>query len=193
VVGNSDVDDGAVRLTSPVFDMSSGGFMEYYYFLKLTNTSGGVDRLLVEISSDGGASTWTEVTRYDTDGALDWYYQKITDEDLIGLGVSLTSNMKVRFTANDADPQSIVEAGIDGFNVTYYECVDPWVCGDVDGDLAGPNIADLVYLVDFMFNDGPPPPHIPSVDFDFDLDITIADLVYLVDYMFNDGPEPVCQ
>jgi len=192
VAGNSDVDNGAVRLTSPVFNMSNGGFFEYDYFLKLTNTGGGVDRLLVEISSDGGASTWTEVTRYDADGGLDWRHDKITDEDLTGLGVSLTASMKVRFTANDADPQSIVEAAVDGFDVTYYECVEPWVCADVDGDFTGPNIADLVYLVDFMFNSGPPPPHPPSVDFDFDLDITISDLVYLVDYMFNAGPVPVC-
>jgi len=191
--GNTDVDDGAVRLTSPVFDMSNGGYLEYDYFLKLTNTAGGVDMLLVEVSSDGGASNWTEVARYVTDGGLDWYHEKISSEDLTGLGVSLTSNIKVRFTANDADPQSIVEAGIDGFNVIYYECVDPWVCGDVDGDGEGPNIADLVYLVDYMFNSGPPPLHIPSVDYDFDTEITVSDLIYLVDYMFNSGPEPVCQ
>ncbi len=192
-MGNTDVDDGAVRLTSPVFDMSQGGFIEYLYFLMLTNTTGGVDMLLVEISSDGGASAWTEIARHDTDGGFNWHHEKITHEDLTGLGVPLTSNMRARFTANDADPQSIVEAAIDGFNVTYYECVDPWICADVDGDGAGPNIADLVYMVDYMFNSGPPPPHPPSVDFDFDSEITIADLVFLVDYMFNDGPVPVCQ
>ncbi len=191
-MGNTDVDDGAVRLISPVLDMSQGGFIEYLYFLLLTNTAGGVDMLLVEISSDGGASNWTEIARYDTDGGFYWYQEKIDDAQLTSLGVSLTSNMKVRFTANDADPQSIVEAGIDGFSVAQYECTEPWICADINGDGEGPNIADLVFLVDFMFNDGPPPPHPPSVDFDFDTEITIADLVFLVDYMFNDGPVPVC-
>ena len=28
---------------------------------------------------------------------------------------------------------------------------------DVDGNGSGPNIADLVYLVNYMFNGGPPP------------------------------------
>ncbi|MCK4607173.1 MAG: PKD domain-containing protein, partial [candidate division Zixibacteria bacterium] len=69
-------------------------------------------------------------------------------------------------------------------------CIDR---GDVDGSGVLPiDIADLVYLVDFMFNAGP----VPDCFDDGDVDgsgvepIDIADLVYLVDYMFNSGPEP---
>ncbi len=62
--------------------------------------------------------------------------------------------------------------------------------GDLDcsGDI---NIADLVYLVDYMFNDGPEPDpyQIGNVD-GLGVFIDIADLVYLVDYMFNSGPPP---
>ncbi|MDH3890185.1 MAG: M28 family peptidase [candidate division Zixibacteria bacterium] len=191
-MGNTDVDDGSVSLSSPVFDLSQGGFFEYDYYLKLTNEGGFVDRLLVEISSDGGGSTWTEVTRHDIDGGSTWHHVNIDELDLAGLGVSLTSNMVVRFTANDADPQSIVEAGVDGFNVTRYDCELLYLCADIDADGAGPNIADLVYLVDYMFNSGPAPQYPESADFDGDDQITIADLVTLVDFMFNDGPAPVC-
>ena len=55
----------------------------------------------------------------------------------------------------------------------------------------GIDIADLVYLVDYMFTGGPPPPiSILSADLDCNLGVDIADLVYLVDYMFTGGPEP---
>lgn len=192
-MGNTDVDNGAVSLRSPVFDLSQGGFLEYEYYLKLTNEGGGVDRLLVEISSNGGASNWTEIARHDIDGGPFWNHVSIDELDLTSLGVSLTSNMVIRFTANDADPQSIVEAGIDGFKVTRYNCELPYLCADIDADGEGPNISDLVYLVDYMFNSGPPLQFPEAADFDADNEITIADLVALVDYMFNGGPEPVCQ
>jgi hypothetical protein len=68
------------------------------------------------------------------------------------------------------------------------------VCGDMDGSGGDINIADLVYMVDYMFNDGPPPPVMAAADVDGSGgDIDIADLVYMVDYMFNDGPPPICR
>jgi len=68
-------------------------------------------------------------------------------------------------------------------------------CGDIDGD-GSPEItiADLVYLVDYMFNGGPPPAVEAAADVDGSGgDLDISDLVYLVDYMFNGGPPPVCR
>ncbi|MCH7872371.1 MAG: hypothetical protein IID33_11790, partial [Planctomycetes bacterium] len=117
-LGNTDVDDGAVRMTSPLLDMSQGNVtISYSYFLKLTDTTGGVDRLLLEISSNGGAGPWTEIARHDTDGGIMWHYHQIDQADLDAAGVTLTANMQFRFTVNDADPQSIVEAGLDEFRV----------------------------------------------------------------------------
>ncbi|MFH1686277.1 MAG: hypothetical protein ABIE70_01990 [bacterium] len=64
--------------------------------------------------------------------------------------------------------------------------------GDVNHDGTGPDIADLVYLVNYMFNGGPEPECTKEAD------VTgsggnpdIADLVYLVNYMFNGGPPPI--
>jgi len=73
--------------------------------------------------------------------------------------------------------------------VTYYRC------GDIDGTLTDlVDIADLIYLVDYMFSGGPTPPILPAVDVDGSSgEPDIADLVYLVDYMFSDGPAPLCQ
>ena len=65
--------------------------------------------------------------------------------------------------------------------------------GDVDHSGVPPvDIADLVYLVDFMFNSGPEPECFDEGDVDGSgvEHIDIADLVYLVDFMFNAGPVP---
>ena len=63
------------------------------------------------------------------------------------------------------------------------------VRGDVNGDLEI-DIADLIYLIDYMFTGGPPPVSEMAGDVDASGQIDISDLVYLVDYMFNEGPPP---
>ena len=69
--------------------------------------------------------------------------------------------------------------------------------GDVDHNSSGPDIGDLVYLVNYMFNGGPPPCDdgggtYPEADVDGNgSGPDIGDLVYLVNYMFNGGPPPV--
>ena len=71
-------------------------------------------------------------------------------------------------------------------------CSEP-VCGDMDfsGSI---DIADLVYLVDYMFNGGPPPPFLPTADCDGNGQIDISDLVCWVDcwFVFEGGCTPQC-
>ncbi len=64
------------------------------------------------------------------------------------------------------------------------------VRGNMDGD-AGQliDIGDLTFLVQFMFQDGPPP-CFEEADMDAGGSLNIGDLVYLVNYMFNGGPPP---
>ncbi|MFH1686041.1 MAG: right-handed parallel beta-helix repeat-containing protein [bacterium] len=63
--------------------------------------------------------------------------------------------------------------------------------GDIDGNGVGPDIADLVWLVNYMFNGGPMPPCLSETDVDGNSGgPNIADLVYLVNYMFSGGPAP---
>ena len=133
--GNTDVDGGAVRLTSPIFDMSGDGpfTIEYDYYLRMTN-SGAEDSLLVEISSNGGGS-WTTIRDHNSDNGLNWTDELISQADLDGAGIAITDQMRFRYTANDSDPQSIVEAGVDGFTITSVTCDDGGGCAaDLDGD-----------------------------------------------------------
>ncbi len=74
---------------------------------------------------------------------------------------------------------------------TQTECLG--MRGNVDGIIGDQiDIADLVYLVSYMFNGGPPPPVFEEADVNADGALDIVDLVYLVTYMFSGGmaPEP---
>ncbi|MEA3297517.1 MAG: lectin like domain-containing protein [candidate division Zixibacteria bacterium] len=191
-LGNTDVDNGSVILQSPVFDMSGGGNIAYEYYLYLTN-SDGADKLLVELSNDGGVSDWTEIVCHDASNGLYWQHYEITEDELNTMGITFTSTMQFRFTANDGDPQSIIEAGIDGLVITKFSCDSAWICGDIDGNGSEPDIVDLIYLVNYMFQSGPLPPVMEATDVDGSgSGPDIADLIYLVNYMFQEGPAPNC-
>jgi choice-of-anchor B domain-containing protein len=139
---NTDVDGGAVELDSPIFDMSQGGDISYLYYLNLTRPQDNTDVLRVEINSDGGNGAWIQIARHNQNQGRNWTEHVITQGELSDLGVTMTDRMRLRFTANDADQQSIVEAGVDGFRVSALVCEvggcvrEPaWQCdGDVDGD-----------------------------------------------------------
>ena len=119
--GESDVDNGSVVLTSPVLDLRGGADISYSYYLYLTDESGS-DRLLVELSSNGDAGPWTTIATHTTSGGNNWRRNTITASNLASLGVAFTATTKIRFTANDANPQGIVEAGVDAVQVQKIFC-----------------------------------------------------------------------
>lgn len=188
-MGNTDIDDGSVRLQSPAFDMSNGGTIAYDYFLYLTDVTGGYDKILVEINDAGGLGTFYEIARHDTHGGLAWRHHEITEQEIVAAGVSLTSNMVVRITANDSNPQSIVEAGIDHFMVYKFHCEDPFMCGDCDKS-GSIDIDDAVFLIQYIFSGGSAPDPLSVGDADCSGSVDIDDAVYLIQYIFAGGPPP---
>ncbi len=80
------------------------------------------------------------------------------------------------------------------FTVGYDACCMPPIRGNIDYDPGDAiDIGDLVYLIDFMFTDGPAPECMEETDINgsgVGSPVDISDLVHLVDYMFNGGPEP---
>jgi|GEM_PF-589633 len=87
----------------------------------------------------------------------------------------------------DDDNDSIPDREIEPDSILYN-----YICGDVNGDSSNPNVADLTYLVDYLFFEGPPPPVLEAANVDGEVGINVADLTYLVDYLFFEGPAPVC-
>jgi hypothetical protein len=121
-----------------MFEIPEGGTIGYDYFLRLTDTTGGIDQLLVEANGTGGLGRWYVVVVHDTDGGLNWRHHDITTADLAEANVPLTSTMLLRFTVNDGEPQSIVESGIDAFSITKPICCP----GPPDGDMNGDQVTD---------------------------------------------------
>ena len=63
--------------------------------------------------------------------------------------------------------------------------------GDINSDFAeSANIADLTYLVRWLWRGGPAPKCLSEADVYPDSEIDMADLIYLVGYMFRRGPDP---
>ncbi|MFH1685927.1 MAG: thrombospondin type 3 repeat-containing protein [bacterium] len=78
------------------------------------------------------------------------------------------------------------------FTVVYVPSSCCVIMGDIDYNGSAPDIADLVYWVNYMFNLGPEPPCVDETDVNGDGTYSdIADLVYMVTYMFSSGPAPV--
>ncbi|MFQ5498998.1 MAG: M14 family zinc carboxypeptidase [Candidatus Zixiibacteriota bacterium] len=68
-----------------------------------------------------------------------------------------------------------------------------WICGDVDGSGGSPDIVDLTYLADFLFDGGPPPPKSEAADLDGSGGSPdIVDLTIMVDYLFGGTVPPTC-
>ena len=68
-------------------------------------------------------------------------------------------------------------------------CNHDGIRGDVDGN-SSINVADLTYLVDYLFFGGSAPPCPEEGDVDGSGAINVADLTYLVEYLFFGGPAP---
>ncbi|MCB9845979.1 MAG: hypothetical protein H6811_08350 [Phycisphaeraceae bacterium] len=133
--GNSDVDGGAVRLTSPRFDMSADGdfVLSYLYYLRTTR-SNAEDGLLVEVSNNDLAGPWRTLIDHRSDGGTIWRAQSFTEAQIAAAGAPATDRMRVRFTARDNSPESNIECGVDGFSVTALVCERIGCAADIDGD-----------------------------------------------------------
>jgi len=92
-------------------------------------------------------------------------------------------------TIANADQEDSDLDGVGDACAYGYSCCE--IPGDIDYDGKGPDIADLVYLVNFMFL-GEWLPCDGNGDVNrTGLPIDIADLVYIVQYMFDGGPAPL--
>jgi len=154
-------------------------------------TTGNLTPTFVWSAVDDGGSpvTYTLELVYGSPTPTDTVaYAGLTDTLLI-LPDSLPADVAVSWNVTVQDL-----AGNPASSANFTFNTSSFVCGDANGSGTGPDISDLVYLVAFMFNGGPPPPVMAATDVDGIYSGTpdIADLVYLVAYMFSGGPDLIC-
>ena len=130
-LGARDVDGGKTTLQSPVFDLSGVTDATISYYRWYSNDTGGApnaDVFEVDISDNGGAS-WANVETVGPSGAGTsggWVYHEFSVSDF----ASLTANVKLRFVAADEGDGSLVEAALDDFVVSAFECEESATCSD---------------------------------------------------------------
>jgi len=103
------------------------------------------------------------------------------------------------FTADGAEAYGLLD-----FTVAYSdgkdacECIqqieivtcDGQLAGDIDLNGAGPNIADVTFLVAILFQGGGVPPCPGIADVNCSGSYNVSDLTYLVAFLFTGGPPP---
>ncbi len=124
---NSDVDDGWTRLTSPRLDLSDGD-ADVSFALWYTNNFGDnpdQDVLQVHLSTDDGLS-WALIQTIGPVTSAGWSWHAVR----VGDYLDPTDEVRIRFHVADADPGSVVEAGLDAFVVSRFICDDTGACDD---------------------------------------------------------------
>lgn len=64
-----------------------------------------------------------------------------------------------------------------------------YVIGDANGDEMI-DVADVIFLINYLFKNGPPPDPLERGDLTCNAEVNIEDVIFLINYLFAGGPEP---
>lgn len=134
--GNSDVDGGPTRLTSPPLAIATLDEPHLRFAAWLRNDDLDQDRLLVEVSGDDGASWQVVDALYD---GIGWRVREVPLRPFVGDA----ETVRVRFSVADAPNNSLTEAGIDALAILERGCPNG---ADVNGD-GTVDLADLLLVL----------------------------------------------
>jgi hypothetical protein len=170
--GNSDVDGGPTKLTSPPIDVSSFGNPILRYARWFTNDDYDLDRLNVELSDDDGATWMLLESVADVEEQTPAWVEvefKLTDY------AEPTAQVRVRFSVADNPNNSKTEAGIDSVSAFDLSCFAT-ENGDFDGD-GDVDLDDYLHWDDCMTGPDSPPygEGCAALDFDTDEDVDLTD------------------
>ena len=142
--------------------------------------------------SDGGDDIF--VAKYNSDGTIAWAKHAGGTSGDAGLGIVTLSDESIIVTGSfkgiaDFGTYNLTSQGDSDMFVAKIGTEEEIVCGDANADGLA-NITDAVYLIAYIFNDGPAPEPLESGDANCDGIPNITDAVYLIQYIFGGGPVP---
>lgn len=121
--------------------------------------------------------TYTQIAT-DFDG-LDGFHAEIPSG-------FLQENQLYLIRARALDGNDQVE---DNFHFMRYTCASQVLQGDADNN-GQYSITDAVFVINYIFGDGPPPATVAHGDADCNGAISITDSVFIINYIFGGGPPP---
>ncbi len=163
--GTGDLDNGQAILNSPTINLAGQDDATVSYWRWFSNGFGAGpynDTFRVQVSTNGGTN-WTTAETIGPGSLADpevngnWRFHAFT---LSSVGLVPTANVKIRFIADDTNPQSLLEAGVDDVVVTARVCAftPPPACAldyNLDGNLNPDDLGD--FITDYYTS-----PHIPG-------------------------------
>lgn len=100
---------------------------------------------------------------------------------------TLNSPYQVIFAVDDG--RDSTDTGIVWVTVRGYDVPPSGIEGDANGDSIV-NIADVVFLINYLFKQDPPPNPPSAGDINGDCFIGVTDIVWLINYLYRGGPPP---
>lgn len=100
---------------------------------------------------------------------------------------TLNSPYTVKFAVDDG--RDSTDTGIVQITVLPYNIRPSGKSGDVNGDSLI-NLLDVVFLIHYLFEGGPPPNPPAAGDVTGDCFIGLSDLIWLINYLYRSGPPP---
>jgi hypothetical protein len=174
------------------FDATDGGHGTVYYY-----RSPAYDSFVVEFYQAGNFNdpndtlTTFEVILTDN-GNITFQYLNVGGPgfaDSAIVGIADYDCASVPYVLGGDPPERIVT---DSSAVLFDYAYIVWgMSGDINGD-ADVNVADAVYMINWIFKGGPAPKRMGEADVNCDGKANIADAVYIINYIFKGGPKP-CQ
>ncbi|UCB53017.1 MAG: SBBP repeat-containing protein [Candidatus Zixiibacteriota bacterium] len=121
--------------------------------------------------------------RYNQDGSVGWVerYGKSGNIDERALAIALKDSNDVYVTGQSWGGAS----DFDYVTINYVQ----FLCGDANGD-GVVDAGDIVYLINYLYRQGPPPDPIQAGDCNMDGEVDAGDIVCLQNYLYYQGPEP---
>ena len=119
---------------------------------------------------------------------------EMTSDVLCGTGGKSQSTTFTLKVSVGAQPSPIGKQSSTNFEASagwVYTSQPSFKRGDANGD-GVINVTDIVFLINYLFNETSPPDPLWLGDANSDGKVDIVDIVFLINYLFGEGPPPSC-